>query len=424
MNIAYNVLSQSNLFSRRRNVVKKILLIASHPAGGNIIATVGQALAIGNKVEVVVLGHEFSVPILKETGTPFKTIGDFGIPSIWLHLLLLVVNFLCRFFPKLEYYSQKIVNSYVSVKSIQALLGRINPDLIVLGTTAQDGKLVNTLEYSITLAARSRGIPTIAVMDTWMEGSEAKLFTDIRTGLPLDVLPDIVAVIDQRQHDAMIKEGFPAERLKITGQPYFDSLVEESKSFTESQRQQIRQAIGLDCQTLILFSANAFSLARSEKGYCDLDVLKIMASVLPQLDGVGMAVKLHMRTPDGDKAEISQFIKQAGVNMKLVDGIHPRLLSLAADLTIVEFSTLGNEAVYMRRPTMSFQPGLLGDDLLFVSNHDIIPLGHDAKTCTNLLVGAVKLEFRQALLRQSAGFTTDDQATNRVVELAYSLLKD
>ena len=67
--------------------------------------------------------------------------------------------------------------------------------------------------------------------------------------------------------------------------------------------------------------------------------------------------------------------------------------------------------------------GLKGENELVVSRLGFVPTGFTADECKVLLVKAVHPDYQKELLKQSAGFTTDGKATDRVVELIYSLLK-
>ncbi len=376
---------------------KKSILAASwHPGGINaIIPAIKQLKADGH--DVIVLGHEFSESILEKAGLPFKTIKDFELPD-------------------------------VSVKSMRELLRNPSialPDLVLTGTAQQEGKANDVLEHTITLAARTYGIKTLAVLDFWDMHDYYRRFTDERTGKKLELLPDHVAILDAIAEADMVKEGFPSEKLHKTGNPHFDDLLAKGKAFTTVQRDEVRRNIGLDAAVLLFFGGNGFKASNLNAGYYwDLDIVKIIAETLRNLPGVGTAVRLHPRMPEDQKAEIQDFINSSGANMKLVPDIDSQTLVLASDATIVEFSTLGLEAVFMRRPCISLQPGFTKEqDVLIVSKKGIIPVGYTAEDCKQLVWNMMMPSFRQKALAQSQDFTTDGKATERVVELIYSLLK-
>lgn len=372
--------------------MKKVFAISWHPGGANAVAPADKRLMDEGKINVVTFGHEFSEPIFAKNGIPFKTLKDFGLDD-------------------------------VSADSMEKLLKLVNPNLVLTGTASQEGKGKDILEHTVIIAARRLKIPSLAILDFWDgTGNYYKRFTDERDDKKLVLLPDYLAIMDNVAKEEMLDEGFPEDRLIVTGQPYFDDLPEKAKLFTQEQRNEVRRKLGLKGNTLFFFGGNAFKDAVPYTGYWDLDIVRIIADSLPKLPDVGAVARLHPRMPDFQKDEIRELIVGSGANMKLVSDIDSQTLSLAADLTIVAFSTLGLEAVYMRRPCVSFQPGLTRDDQLIVSGKGLIPAGYDAQTCKDLLVKAADPVWRQEMLKKSDSFTTDGKATDRVVGLVYSIL--
>lgn len=368
---------------------KTVFATSWHPGGMNAILPVIKKMMADEKVNVAVMGHEFSEDMLAKAKIPFKTFKDLGVPDI-------------------------------SVESMEKVMDQLGVNVALTGTATQEGKANDILEQTVIRAANNLGIPSVAVLDMWEFYWQR--FSDERTGKKLDVMPTYIATLDQLAYDAMVKEGFPEANLRITGNPHFDNLYAKGQSFTEDQRQEVRQKVGLRGDTLFFFAGNGFKAAKSAQGYWDLDVVKIIAEMMPQIPNVGAAVRLHPRMPEQDKAEIVRYIQESGANIKLVADVDSQTLALAADLTIVEFSTMGIEAVYMRRPTISLQPDMLGKDLLLISNEKIIPAGYTAQECKELLLKAATPEFRQELLERSKGFSNDGYSTERVTNLVYGLI--
>lgn len=368
----------------------KVFCTSWHPGGMNAIVPVIRKLMVDDKVEVVVMGHEFSEPILKQAGISYKTIKDYGLVDI-------------------------------SLASVEKILEQEKPDIVFIGTASQEEKPIDILEHTLTLAARKMSITTLAVLDFWMNYWQR--FTDVRTGEKLALLPDFVAVMDQVALQDMLKQDFPKEKIVVTGNPHFDSLTQRVASFTSQERSEVLAKVGLSVETLFFFAGTAFSDAKAVTGYWDLDVLEIIAKALKELPSVGLAVRLHPRMPAGDVQQISDFIAQSGLNIKIVLGVTSQDLVLASDLTISSNSTLLVEAVLMGKPALSLQPGLIGDDQLIVSRNKVIPVAYDTDRAYELVLQAADSGNRQELVKMASSFTTDGKATDRVVELVYSLLK-
>jgi len=150
----------------------KILATSWHPGGANTITPVIKRLAEEGKVEVVVVGYEFSEPIFAKADIPFQTIKDFGLRD-------------------------------VSADSMEELLKATSPDLVLTGTSGQEGKKCDVIEQTVTVAAKRLGVKSLAILDYW--GGYWQRFTDERTGKRLALLPDFVAILDEIAKKDMLK---------------------------------------------------------------------------------------------------------------------------------------------------------------------------------------------------------------------------
>lgn len=312
----------------------------------------------------------------------------------------------------------------VSVTSMQKLLKLVEPDLVVTGTASQEGQDIDIVEQTVILAARSLGIPSVAVLDIWHAYVER--WTD-RNKERLGCLPDRIAIMDEVARKEMKEVGILDHVMVTTGNPQFDDLYLKSQTFTQAQAQEIRQKIGLSCETLFYFSQNMMSFLKEEYGYWSLDTINLMIQALKKLPGVGIVVRLHpridVRDPEG-KQKLIAAIAQSGQNIKCVEDIDSQTLSLVADMTFGENSTTLIESVYLRRPVASLQSGLKCKDPLLLSRKDYIPVAYREQGCLDLLAQGPDPQWRQQLLEKSAPFTefNDGKATDRVVELFYSTL--
>lgn len=374
--------------------MKKIVGASWHPGGINAIAPVIRLLRAEKKIKVVVIGHQFSEKILQKKSIDYKTIASYGLKD-------------------------------VSLDPMVQLLTQEKPDLVLIGTSAQDENNRDVIEQTITLAARKKGIKSLAVLDYWANYSLK--FNDIYTGETFKFLPDRIAIMDGAAEEDMLDEGFAREKLVITGNPDFDDLENIARNFTGKEA--IRAKIGLGVDLLIFYAANAWKKEVNELGFWDLDNIRIINKVFQSLPKarevkVGMVVKLHPRVPKEDNSEISQYIDQASEGtIKLVSNIDPLDLILASDLTLTPFSTLGIKAVYMKRPCLSLQPGLKGEDSLIISKKGFIPVGYTANDCQELVRKVIISDgCRKLLVTKASGFQTDGKATKRVAELVYKML--
>lgn len=375
---------------------QKVLATSWHPGGANSIVPVIKKLISENKVDVVVIGHQFSEKIFQNKDIDYKTIAHWGLED-------------------------------VSLDSMIKLLQAESPNLVLTGTSAQDPNNKNVIEQTIALAAQKMGIKSLAVLDFWANYSLR--FGDVSGAEKFKFLPDKIAIMDEIAEQSMLNEGFDKEKLVITGNPHFDDLAIKARTFSRAKKSAVRQKIGLCVESLIFYAANSWKNEYKEQGFWDLTIIDLINEVLESLPekqrgGTGLVVKLHPRTPADDRDEIKKYIEEnSGRKIKIIENIDTREVALASDLVLVTYSTVGVEAVYMCKPCISLQPGLKGEDLLIVSKHGIIPAGYTDEDCKKEVKKAIlNKRYRKELLKRASSFKTDGKATQRVAELVYQML--
>src|SRR3972149_3058826 len=125
---------------------KKILAAAWHPGGANALSPVIKRLHKEGKAGVVTIGHQYSEKIFQNNGIAYETIGFYGLND-------------------------------VSVASMEQLLRKESPDLVLTGTAFQSEENKDVIEQTMTLAARNKGIRKLTVMDFWP--NDSKEFSDV-----------------------------------------------------------------------------------------------------------------------------------------------------------------------------------------------------------------------------------------------------
>ncbi|MEK6945628.1 MAG: hypothetical protein AABW63_02455 [Nanoarchaeota archaeon] len=375
----------------------KVLAASWYPGGINPIIPVISSLQRDAQVDVSVVGYEYSEKILTDAGIKHKKISDYGIDD-------------------------------VCVGSIEVLLDKEEPNLILTGTSMQEKDRPDTIEHSLILAGKERGIFTLSVLDVW--GAYSDRFNDLHTGERHKYIPDLIAVMDKYAIADMLKEGFDLEKLVITGNPFFDGLGLEARRFTQSDKEKIRHQIGLDRQTQFFYAgATADSEQDMERyGFWDLDNVQILCNVLDDVDTTqnGVVVKLHPRIKERDSNKILDYINnhQNSNAISLVSEINPRHLILSSDMCLTTSSTLGVEGAYMGRPFISLQPNLKGEDCIkLLTEKKIISAAYTPSECKRLVTRAFLSEdYRRELAEKVSDFKVDGHATERVVGLIYSQL--
>ena len=121
-----------------------------------------------------------------------------------------------------EYGIPATVGTLVNCADCAALIDRVRPRAIVCGTTRYHAP-----ERCLTMAARTRSVPTTAVLDEWF-GYRMRFFDD-RGGE--DFLTDLVCCPDELARQEALEEGLPPDRLVVTGSPSLSALADRVKEF-------------------------------------------------------------------------------------------------------------------------------------------------------------------------------------------------
>lgn len=120
-------------------------------------------------------------------------------------------------------------------QSLQKILGNYwegrPPDMIF--TSATSLPQLDMTEKHLWKWGERNGVLSVAVLDQWQ--NYAMRFSGTNPVEKLKYLPTVCCVMDDLAKEGMIREGFPPDRISVTGQPAFDSLSTELSSFNEKK---------------------------------------------------------------------------------------------------------------------------------------------------------------------------------------------
>jgi hypothetical protein len=136
---------------------------------------------------------------------------------------------------------------------IEALLESSGAAAVLTGTSVRAD-----LDSRFWGAARAVGVPSLALLDHWK--SYAERFT-VET--PFDVLPTVVAVMDDVAAGALVALGCPADRIRVTGQPRFDGL---GRAVSPQERTKARRALGIPPDRRVMVFASQPRAAPHDDG--------------------------------------------------------------------------------------------------------------------------------------------------------------
>lgn len=112
----------------------------------------------------------------------------------------------------------------------------LRPGLIFAATSVNG----TDWERHFIVAARNSCLPSLSLLDYW--SNYTARFT---LESALDALPDCIAIMDKRAREEMLLEGFPQERLVVTGQPVLDLASQWRSRLHAEDRARFRSALGI-----------------------------------------------------------------------------------------------------------------------------------------------------------------------------------
>ena len=223
-------------------------------------------------------------------------------------------------------------------------LRRLQPRVLVTGTSRLD---LVPLDAQWWDAARSIGVPSVAVLDHWI-GYWQKFTRHNR----FDTVPDAIAVMDSYARDRLVELGCRGPRLVVTGQPALDTLTKEELPGCRAARD--HWGLSDDAWVVLFVSEPIAADHGARLGYDETDALSLL---LEALDGLPaeLVVKPHPREQPDRLAEVlRRFGRPARVETRL-DG---RSAAAGADSVAGMTSVLLLEAALAGRPVLSIQPGV------------------------------------------------------------------
>ncbi len=289
----------------------------------------------------------------------------------------------------------------LSDAELEMLVVDVAPDVILTGTSSG-----LTIEKKLLKIAQAKKIPTVAIIDFWINYNLQFSFAAKGKAKAVD-LPDLILVMDDLAKREMIAEGFPEEKIVITGNPHFESFKIFPPPPVENQN--------------IVFIDQGFSGLYHEgfhenMGFDEIEVMRDLIRALSEMGFAGkVIVKFHPATQN--RAKYDALVKPTSIKIEL-DSKDTLEKSLAESRLVVGMTSMALfEAALGGKIVISYQPhpARLPDPL--ISNrlglsHFAYNYGDFKKILTKTLLGKAKQEINQSLIDQY----TKNHATLKVIE--------
>ena len=341
--------------------MKKVLVFSRDPGAVNVVIPIYKKLSTIESIQVDLYGKDTALIRYREQG--FVGI-DIATVASTLSVDILV-NFL--------------VNSKY--------------DLIVTGTTSDD-----VTDVMLWEAAFQAGIRSVAILDQWMNYTYR--FTYERLRFPGKdvrlILPDIVCVMDDYARNEMLLEGFPEERLVVTGQPYFETVQAEAGMLSTQEKESLLSGLGIEEDEIVVTFASE-AIAESvdtarHLGYTQLSILEVLIPVLEKLScgqcrAIVLVIKLH---PRNDLELFAKYHAYKGnIKIVLAQEVSSRVLIGISTVIVGMSSMFLLEAVCAKRPIVSVQVGLVSENPFILARRGLVTTVVDKESLEAVLLDII-----------------------------------
>jgi hypothetical protein len=298
-----------------------------------------------------------------------------------------------------------------SVTAARSLLASEGAEVLLTATS------MNGVDWEprFIQAAHELRLPSLAVLDFW-SNYRPRFSTD---GTELDALPTRIAVMDTFAHDQMVAEGFPPERLVVTGQPALDHLIARSRTAPDRPgKPRSLRRVGFLSQPLS-------ELYDRTGTFDETTVLEFTLRLLEQVSDEVGPIELHLRPHPRESREKFRRFKSSSVAIRLNDSSDRFAFLESMDCVVGINTILLLEAALMGVPALSWQPGIEPRHDAFAANRQGLTLSAYSeeagrKLLRELLIGG---EILLPWHERRGELSHRETATLEVTRTLHTLLK-
>ncbi|MDP3396775.1 MAG: CDP-glycerol glycerophosphotransferase family protein [Methanoregula sp.] len=313
-----------------------------------------------------------------------------------------------------------------TVSDAEEILRRESVDLLLTATSNNPA----CLEKKFIAAARDLHIPSVAVIDFW--SNYVQRFGDMQGNLVY--LTDRIAVMDELACESMIAEGFPLDRIVVTGQPAFDALLERSNRSTDEEKTRIRHMLAIpDDSIFVLFVSQPFTMIYGEDctkphhpGFTEKTVLPKLVNALEQIyqkrkQPITLVIRPHPR----ERPEDYRKFKSQKIGILVTSEGDAHDIVQAADLVTGMNTELLVEACYLGCLVASLQPGLAVQDPLPTNRLGLSRAVYSIEEIKPILEELLFDEkSKDEIRRNTKQFRPGGRSASNVVHLVEQMLKE
>lgn len=273
-----------------------------------------------------------------------------------------------------------------SVEEIEKFLIEESPDFLITGTSADD-----YTEKYLWKACEKIGIKNFAILDQWVNyGVRFSKFSidelnEYEKSKEHEYLPYKILVMDEYAKEQMILTGIEDIKLLVSGQPYFDYLIDIQENFNEKNIIDFKNNMGTDGgDVVITFASEPISMTYKETdisehywGYTERTIFKQFIKVLNNIAEnnkikIKLIIRLHPKEDENNYKDILDSISSKYISITVDKKLNGFELICASDLICGMSSMFLIEAAIIGKPIMSMQMGLKRENSFILHKKAII----------------------------------------------------
>lgn len=278
---------------------------------------------------------------------------------------------------KYEQYGLKGINitntiNNISQDEIYKFLSNEYPDFLITGTSADD-----FTEKYLWKSAQKLNIKSFAILDQWINYgirfSEYSInqLPEYNISRNHKYMPYRILVMDTYAREQIIKEGISEKKVIVSGQPYFDYLIEKKEEINEHKVNSFKKDLFKNKEAiLITYVSEPISTTYKESddsehywGYTERSIFRSFFNVLDNVASrykinVNLIIRLHPKENDDNYKDIIDNINSKYISILTDKKIDSFNLICDSDLICGMSSMFLIEAAIIGKAVLSIQIGL------------------------------------------------------------------
>lgn len=236
----------------------------------------------------------------------------------------------------------------------EVMLERVRPVAVVIEDE------YSVFERALVVAAKRKGIPCVAIQHGAIyelhkgyiyQAGEVSPVLSVKA--PFVPTADVTAVYGQYHKDLLTQVGgYPESAVVVTGQPRYDRMIDLN---SRSVRSELMERWNLDpSKKIVLWTTQCHGISDSEN---ELNFQTVFDSI-SLIENVQLIIKQHPGEPKRYDTMIREHLRKYSIDARIIAKDADTLGLLAAsDLVLLLHSTVGLEAVALKKPLIVMNLG-------------------------------------------------------------------